>query len=87
MSPPDKEYRKVDGRNPLFLIMFAAISKRKKDAPKNDPAEKTVASFGISFPGDSGGTRRAKKLVQYSVNTTWWKQNMEITEEEDYEDL
>ena len=80
---PDKAYRKIAGRNPLFMIDFAAISKKEEENKKNDPAEKTVATFGISFPGDSGGRKRAEKLVQYSVNTIWWAKNMIIEEDDE----
>ena len=35
--------------------------------------EKVVA-FGISFPGEAG-SRRPEKLVEYVVNTVWWRNN------------
>jgi hypothetical protein len=85
-SVPDKAYRKVPGRNPLFMIFFAAISKKDEKNNKDDAVEKTVSTFGISFPGDSGGRRKAEKLVQYSVNTIWWDKNMMIDEDEELHD-
>jgi len=80
---PDKAFRKVPGRNPLFMIFFAAISKKDEENKKDDAVDKTVATFGISFPGDSGGRRKAEKLVQYSVNTIWWAKNMIIEEDDE----
>ena len=80
---PDKAYRKVEGRNPLFMVFFAAVSKKNEDKQRGDDVEKIIATFGISFPGDSGGRRRAEKLVQYSVNTIWWAKNMIIEEDDE----
>lgn len=66
---PDKEYRKVEGRNPLFMIFFTRISN------KDSSISKIVPAYGISFSGDSGSAKRPEKLVEYMVNTTWWEQN------------
>ena len=44
---PDKEYRKVAGRNPLFMIFFAEVC--TKDSSKT----KIVPAYGLSFPGDA----------------------------------
>ena len=35
---------------------------------------KPVAAYGISFPGNPG-SHAPTKLVEYVVNTTWWKNN------------
>jgi hypothetical protein len=74
---PDREYRKVEGRNPLFLVYFVAV--REKET---DPDSKIVPAYGISFPGDPGSAKRPAKLVQYVVNTKWWEQNYGINDEE-----
>ncbi|BCL62784.1 endonuclease [Desulfomarina profundi] len=36
--------------------------------------ETGIFAFGISFPGESM-RRRPERLVEYQVNTTWWKNN------------
>lgn len=74
---PDKEYRKVTGRAPLFMINFISIS------VKNSSKTIIAPTYGISFPGDPGSTRRAKKLVEYQVNLTWWKDHYFTPEEEE----
>jgi hypothetical protein len=75
---PDKEYRKVEGRNPLFMIQFAKV----RESEKPSPDDLIVPAYGISFPGDPGSARRPAKLVEYVVNTTWWKQNYDEPEED-----
>jgi hypothetical protein len=77
---PDRIYRQVPGRNPLFLIYFAKITKRDSSVSKIVPA------YGISFPGDAGSLRRPEKLVEYVVNTTWWQQNFDLTDEDSEEE-
>lgn len=74
---PDREYRKVSGRNPLFLIYFARVRKHEDDANA-----RIVAAYGVSFPGDPGSARRPAKLVEYVVTTKWWEQNYGLAEEE-----
>ncbi|MDZ4801053.1 MAG: Z1 domain-containing protein [Bryobacteraceae bacterium] len=78
---PDKEYRKFRqsaGRPPLLMVMFAGIR------PKDDqPVTAVVPAYGIGFPGDPGSQRRAKKLVQYRVNTVWWQKNVLTPEDEE----
>lgn len=66
---PDRVYRKVDGRNPLFMIFFANVTR------KDGTGSKIVPAFGISFPGDAGSARRPAKLVEYVVTTKWWEQH------------
>ena len=45
-----------------------------------------IAAYGISFPGEAG-TRRPEKLVEYVVNTTWWKNEyLDLLDEEESED-
>jgi hypothetical protein len=81
---PDKEYRKFrqrSGRPPLLMAIFTKII-AKEDKTKTN----IVAAYGIGFPGDPGSQRRAKKLVQYRVNTVWWEMNVpDVEEEEDSE--
>jgi hypothetical protein len=36
------------------------------------PFAQGVPAYGISFPGRAG-SRRPEKLVEYVVNTVWWK--------------
>lgn len=75
---PDKEYRKVPGRTPLFMINFVAA--RKKEQGK---IELIVPTYGLSFPGDPGSTRMPEKRVQFWVNTVWWEKNFYSPEEEE----
>jgi hypothetical protein len=75
---PDKEYRKVAGRNPLFMIQFAKV-RTKEESPHNYIE---VPAFGISFPGDAGSATRPAKLVEYVVNTKWWEQNYDLPDED-----
>jgi hypothetical protein len=77
---PDKEYRRYRqkaGKPPLLMVMFADIS------PKEQPGTLIVPAYGIGFPGDPGSQRRAKKLVQYRVNTVWWQKNVMIPEDDE----
>ena len=79
---PDKEYRKFrqqSGRPPLLMAMFARIETKDGKVSVPDP----VAAYGIGFPGDPGSQRRARKLVHYRVNTTWWEKNVLNAEEEE----
>jgi len=78
---PDKEYRKVEGRAPLFMINFVAVKDKLDEKPII-----IAPTFGVSFPGDSGSTRRAKKLVEYQVNLTWWKEHYFTPDEEEEDD-
>lgn len=73
---PDKLYRKVAGRNPLFIIYHAVVQRKNDQKP-----EKEVSAYSVSFPGDPGSARRPSKLVEYVVNTTWWEQNFESEED------
>lgn len=78
---PDKEYRKFrqqNNRPPLLMAMFVAI-RAKDDAATTE----VVPAYGIGFPGDPGSQRRARKLVQYRVNTVWWQNNVLTADEEE----
>ncbi len=78
---PDREYRKVLNRNPLFLIYLVNVKKGRDDSKSI-----IVPAFGVSFPGDSGSAKRAAHLVEYVVNTRWWEQNYGLYEEEPEEE-
>ncbi len=73
---PDKEYRKVTGRNPLFMIFFVKVN------TKDSSYFKIVPAYGISFPGDAGSAKRPEKLVEYVVNTKWWEQNFDLPDDD-----
>jgi len=72
---PDKCYRAVEGRTPLFIVYFVRITHNGKP--------KVVPAYGVSFPGDPGSGRRPQNLVEYVVNTTWWNRNYNLADEED----
>lgn len=74
---PDREYRKVKGRSPLLMLFIADVGLTKGKPDKQVPA------YGMSFPGDSGARRRPAKLVEYQVNSVWWKNNMFIPGDEE----
>jgi len=78
---PDREYRKVANRNPLFIIYLINVKKTK-----DDEESILVPAFAVSFPGDPGSAKKPAKLVEYVVNTTWWKQNYGDPEEEQEEE-
>ena len=67
---PDWVYRKVPGRNPLFMVHFLDVAKEIDGEVVASKSE--VPAFGISFPGDPGKSRRPKYLVTYRVTTKWW---------------
>jgi hypothetical protein len=80
---PDKEYRKVKGRPPLFIVNFVAV---KLSHEEDESATIIAPTFGVSFPGDSGCVQANDKLVKYNVNTVWWRNNYFGNEEADEED-
>jgi hypothetical protein len=41
-----------------------------------------IPAYGMSFPGKAG-SRRPKKLVEYVVNTVWWKKEYADTLDDD----
>ncbi|WP_340123261.1 Z1 domain-containing protein [Methylobacter svalbardensis] len=46
-----------------------------------------VIAYGISFPGEAV-SRRAKKLVEYVVNTVWWSNNYaDLLDEDEADDI
>lgn len=72
---PDKYYRSMRTR-PLLIIHVLCLKDRDTGSVDDAP----VIAWGMSLPklGDEGAT------VNYQVNTTWWRQNIEpdIDEEE-----
>ena len=67
---PDLTYRKVPGRSPLLMVHLVDCVDKLGMRLFASP----VAAYGISFPGNPG-THAPTKLVEYVVNTTWWKNN------------
>ena len=63
---PDRIYRQVRER-PLLIVHMLAIGGKDDDLSKSQP----VVAWSISFPE----TKLEQKLVEYVVNTTWWREN------------
>ena len=63
---PDRIYRQVRER-PLLIVHMLAIGSKEDDLSKSQP----VVAWSISFPE----TKLEQKLVEYVVNTTWWREN------------
>jgi hypothetical protein len=78
---PDHAYRSVRSRP---LLMLHLLDCRLGDDPL---FEQGISAYGISFPGEAG-SRRPQKLVEYVVNTVWWKNEYLdlLDEEEENED-
>ncbi len=77
---PDKIYRSARNKP---LLMIHILDCRFKDTPDVPIFNEGIVAYGISFPGETGN-RNPEKLVEYVVNTTWWKENYaDILEEED----
>ena len=73
---PDRIYRAVPGRNPLFVLHLLAIGKKDE----NLRHEQAVVAWSLSFPS----TQLGEKKVEYVVNTTWLTENygQDLAEEE-----
>lgn len=77
---PDHAYRSVRSRP---LLMLHILDCRTNDDPL---FEHGITAYGISFPGEAG-SRRPQKLVEYVVNTAWWKNEyLDLLEEEEESD-
>lgn len=73
-----RAYRK----QPLLILHVLDCYKDDKDQP---PTFTGVFAYAISFPGIAG-SRRPKKLVEYEVNTVWWKNEyQDYIDEENYD--
>lgn len=64
---PGSVYRECRERPLLMLHVLDIQDKDEKSLFKDG-----TAAYGIVFPGGTG-SRRPEKLVQYVVNTVWWK--------------
>lgn len=77
----DRAYRSMRKRPLLMLHVL--------DCRLNDSSlfNKGIGAYGVSFPGEAGN-RRPKILVEYVVNTVWWKNEYlgYIGEQEEYSD-
>ncbi len=85
-SIPGSVYRKLREElnwKPL-LILHVLNCEESKGIPLFSDG---IVAYGISFPGIAG-SRRPKKLVEYIVNTVWWKNEYldSLDEEEEEED-
>lgn len=78
---PDHAYRSIR-KSPLLMLHLL-------DCRVNNDRlfEKGITAYGISFPGEAG-SRKPQKLVEYVVNTTWWRNEYFdlLDEEEEFED-
>jgi hypothetical protein len=70
-SMPDYLYRSVRTQ-PLFMLHILD-PRGSNDLPLSGNG---IVAWGISFPGVAG-SGRPEKLVEYTVNTTWWKEHYE----------
>jgi len=77
-----RSYKADHGGKPLLILHLLDCVFEGKSI-----REGGVAAFGISFPGKAG-TRRPENLVEYVVNTIWWRNEFQylIEEEDDIED-
>ncbi len=78
---PDRVYRKHRTRPLLMLHLLDC-----KSADDERLFENGILAYGISFPGEAG-SKRPEKLVEYVVNTIWWKNEyLDLLDEEEIED-
>lgn len=74
---PDHAYRSVRS---CPLLMLHLLDCRLDKEPL---FEHGISAYGISFPGQAG-SRRPEKLVEYVVNTIWWKNEyMDLLDEDE----
>lgn len=78
---PDHAYRSIR-KYPLLMLHMLDCQIEEEPLFNNG-----ISAYGISFPG-SAGSKRPEKLVEYVVNTIWWKNEYqefleELEEEED----
>ncbi len=78
---PDLEYRKL---RKYPLLMLHLLDCKLDETSLSDQG---IVAYGLSFPGEAG-SRKPRKLVEYVVNTVWWRNEfMDLPdEEEDFED-
>lgn len=74
------DYRRIRTK-PLLILHILKI--KKKDTEDNYPNNlQAVVAYGISFPGQSNGSRKVSS-VTYKVNNTWLKNNFDGESEDD----
>jgi len=82
-SASGADYRKIR-KVPLLILHILKI--QKKDDTGNFPKNlEAVVAYGISFPGEANGRRKAN-AVTYSANKSWFENNNINNEEEDDEE-
>jgi hypothetical protein len=70
--------------NPL-LMLHVLDCKIKED--NNSLFPEGIIAYGISFPGEAG-SRRPERLVEYVVNTVWWRSNYaDLLDEDEGDDF
>ncbi|MCB9147562.1 MAG: Z1 domain-containing protein [Caldilineaceae bacterium] len=83
-SIPGSVYRKLRaelGWKPLLILHMLDCEEEKGKSLFSGG----IVAYGISFPGE-GGSGRPQKLVEYIVNTIWWKNEyLDILDEEEEE--
>jgi len=80
---PDSIYR---AKRKKPLLMLHVLDCRKKEEERSLFPEGIIA-YGISFPGEAG-SRRPERLVEYVVNTTWWRHNYaDLLDDEEGDDF
>lgn len=89
---PDSEFRKFkkdNNRPPLLILVFASVSASKQTQSNGKKRRERIGrsiivpAYGISFPGNASSKRRPEKMVTYTVNTTWLKDNSEWEDDTD----
>lgn len=88
---PDSIYRNVRQRPLLMLHLIRLLdSKQRGDEHRNPDSgiakapDVPVIAWGISFPKQREDD--TNETVEYVVNTTWWRENIELDVDEDEED-
>lgn len=81
-NPPDRIYRRQRSR-PLLILHLLSLFEDAKD--RKDRYKKSIVhgapAWGISFP-PSG---RKDPTVEYMVNTTWWREQFGVEQDDDME--
>jgi hypothetical protein len=77
---PDRIYRPYRERPLLMLHLLDVVCDGRS------VADEGIVAFGLSFPGEAGNGR-PRNLVEYVVNTVWWRDAYgEVLAEEDEAD-
>lgn len=76
---PDHAYRSMRSR-PLLMLHLLDCRLDNEPLPLFNCG---ITAYGISFPGQAG-SRKPEKLVEYVVNTIWWKNEyLDLLEEDE----